>query len=107
MSIAALPNKHETYLGHVRHGMIVPDVPIPLAEGTPVRFEKLQEVEPETTLAEKRKQFDELINKWDEEDANVTDEEAMAFQQELAKDRGLRFHSDKELEAILLHDDET
>jgi hypothetical protein len=107
MSIAAVPNHNETHLGHVRRGVIVPDSPVPLVEGAPVRFEMLPETLPEITLAEKLKALDALVKKWDEEDAHVTDDEVKAFLQELEKERGLRFHSEKELEALLLDDHET
>lgn len=100
MSIAAVPNSRETYLGHVRHGMIVPDAPIPLAEGTPVRFEMLADTQPEPSLAEKLKAFDELVKKWDEEDALLTEEQQDALRKALEENRGLRFR-DNELNDLL------
>lgn len=105
MSIATVPHHHESYLGHVRHGVIVLDTPTPLIEGEPVRIEKLTELQTGTALMDKLKQFDELIKKWDQEDMHVTDDDVMAFQADLAKDRGLGISNEQELEAILLDDD--
>jgi len=75
-------------------------MPVPLIEGTPVRFEVLQAAEPETTLVEKLKAFEELMRKWDEEDAQLNEEQQDAFREALEENRGLHFR-DSELNDLL------
>lgn len=101
MSTAIVPSQPETYLGHVRRGVIVLDTPMPLVDGSPVRIQMLQPLQPPLTQTEKTEKFRSLMQKWNEEDAQVTDDEVRAFQKELEEERG-RFRDDEDLESLLL-----
>jgi len=102
MSTAVRPNHPETYLGHVRRGVIVLDTPMPLLDGARVRIEMLPSIQPPLSQTEKAEKFRLLMQKWNEEDARITDDEVRAFQKELEQERGLQFRDETDLESLLL-----
>ena len=83
-----------SYVGHVRNGVIVPDANFALTEGLAVRFEPLEQ-ELVTPISDERadqlQQMQKLFAQWDEEDSNISDEDAESFHQALEQNRGLSF----------------
>jgi hypothetical protein len=86
-----------TYLGHVQNGVVVFDPPAPLKDGTPVRVEVADVTKESVPLSpeERVQQMRALFEQWNREDADITEEQHIAFHQALADNRGLRFQEGK------------
>ena len=68
-----------TYLGHVQNGVIVLDVPVRLPEGVRVHVEVSEPNAVEVHSKEERlRQLSILFAHWNEEDANLSEQQADA-----------------------------
>jgi len=85
-----------SYLGHVKSGVIVLDMNVPLQDGQAVRVEPLAsgaDTPVDAERAERVRKLQELFTAWTEEDAQLTDEEADRLRNALEQDRGLGLRS--------------
>jgi hypothetical protein len=85
-----------SFVGHVRNGVIVPDVAVPLNEGQAVRVEPVNEgmeTESAQQRVERIARLQQLFDAWTEEDSQLSDEEAGRLQIALEQNRGLSFRS--------------
>ena len=87
-----------SYIGHVKNGVVVLDAHVDLADGQTVRVEPLG---PEgTTLIRNERvaqlqQMQELFSQWDEEDSQISTDDAESFHNALKQNRGLCFRTPK------------
>lgn len=90
------PSSPPSYLGHVKNGVLVPDVHSNLVEGQAVRIEPLGQ-EPPTSLereqADRVRQLQRLFEQWTAEDGQLADEEADRLRIALKADCALTFRS--------------
>ena len=86
----------ESYIGHVKNGVIVLDVNVALRDGQAVRIEPLgqkTESEPDMTLAERVRQLQQILAEWNAEDGKLSDDVADRLRVALQQNRGLSFRS--------------
>ena len=85
-----------TYTGHVKNGVIILDTEITLSEGQAVRIEPLSQ-EATTPITDERAtqllRMNTLFSQWDEEDGQLSDEDADRLQLALQQNRGLTFRT--------------
>lgn len=85
-----------SFVGHVKNGVIVPDVAVPLNEGQIVRVEPVNEgmeTESAQQRVERIARLQQLFDAWTEEDSQLSDEEAGRLQIALEQNRGLSLRS--------------
>lgn len=82
------------FVGHMRHGVVILDHPIPLPEGQPVRIEPLApQASVDEARADQLRRMHTLFAQWDEEDSKLSDEEADRLRIALQQNRGLSFRT--------------
>ncbi len=91
------PSAPATYRGHVKNGVVVLDTEVTLTEGQEVRVEPIQpKLQPlADSQAAKLEEMKRLFAQWDEEDRQLSDEEADLLQIALEQNRGLSFRTPK------------
>jgi hypothetical protein len=85
-----------SYVGHVRNGIVVLDTHVSLVEGQTVRVEPLSEpAEAErrldAELAARVLRVQQLFEEWNQEDSQLSSEEADRLHVALEANRGLEF----------------
>ena len=85
-----------TYTGHVQNGVIILDTELTLSEGQAVRIEPLG-LDATTPITDERatqlRRMKTLFTQWDEEDSQLSDEEADRLHLALQQNRGLTFRT--------------
>lgn len=91
------PSAFPAYRGHVKNGVVVLDTEIPLSEGQEVRVEPIPPKGQHDTdaRAAKIEEMKRLFAQWDEEDGQLSDEEADRLHIAIQQNRGLSFRTPK------------
>jgi hypothetical protein len=82
-----------SYPGHVKNGVVVLDIQVPLPEGQPVRVEPVAQRTLDQERADRVRQLQYLFSEWTEEDGKLPDEEADRLHAGLEEGRGLGFRA--------------
>jgi hypothetical protein len=86
----------QSYLGHVKNGVVVLDSGVCLAEGQAVRVEPIGQT-PATALegddTGRLRRLQELFAEWTEEDSKLSENDADLLRSALEQNHGLNFRS--------------